>query len=260
MEIISFVYIFSLFVVFIPGMFLKFKFVNYWMEILISAMLFTIIFSLSHKLINLKIYEGAGFGDWLKLAAVTSSTVRNDVKVQIWTSRHKWAGTNNPCTVSFHTETGWSAETLFFATIKPKSNVKKTFSVIGVPDKIRLTGGNNGFKYDLIKIDDNLPEGETGWIDGNSSSHPKFRIHGFSHVNAVAVESARLVAVESARLAAVESARLASIESARLASIESARLASGSIAISPVTAPSPYGRASFRQSTSLDGSKFYIYK
>jgi hypothetical protein len=63
MEIISFIYVFSLFVVFIPGMFFKIKGTNYWMEILINAVLFTITLSLSYKLIDSKLYEGVEMSD-----------------------------------------------------------------------------------------------------------------------------------------------------------------------------------------------------
>ena len=59
MEIVTFLYVFSLFIIFTPKLFFNFGSKNNWIEIIIHAILFTIIVSISYGFVRSKIYEGA---------------------------------------------------------------------------------------------------------------------------------------------------------------------------------------------------------
>lgn len=59
MEIVTFLYVFSLFIIFTPKLFFNFGSKNHWIEIIIHAILFTIIVSISYGFVRSKIYEGA---------------------------------------------------------------------------------------------------------------------------------------------------------------------------------------------------------
>ena len=59
MKIVTFLYIFSLFVILTPKLFFNFGIKNQWVEILIHAIIFTVIVGISYGFVKSKLYEGA---------------------------------------------------------------------------------------------------------------------------------------------------------------------------------------------------------